>query len=164
MHESSYNTMNNFLSSFDKNKKIKILDVGSYSFEGLTYRSLMSPKWEYIGLDIAKGPNVDIVVDSNKPFEYPFEDETFDIIISGQCMEHVTEIWTWMKELNRILKKNGSVCIIAPSTGKEHTEMDCWRIMPKGMKFIMEWAGFKVEKVHLSNNQKWNDCVGIGKK
>jgi homoserine trans-succinylase len=78
-------------------------------------------------------------------------------------MEHVTELWSWIKELHRILKFDGDICIIAPSTGKEHTEYDYWRIMPKGMKFILEWGGFKKVEVNI-NSGKWNDVIGTGKK
>jgi len=161
MHESSFLGMKSFLSNFDKKKELKILDVGSYSFEEKNYKELMSPNWKYVGIDISTGKNVDIVVD---PFHYPFKDNTFDIVISGQCMEHVTEIWSWVKEIHRVLKVGGSVCIIAPSTGKQHTEHDCWRILPQGMEFILKWAGFKEVISFLNNNKKWNDTVGRGVK
>ena len=163
MHNSSYKTMKDFLSNFDKNKNLKILDVGSLSINTtLCYRSLMSENWEYTGIDIVEGPNVDIV--TKDPYKYLLNNEIFDIVISGQCMEHVLLIQDWMKELYRVLKPGGSICIIAPSTGKQHTNIDCWRIMPHGMNLLMEWVGFKVRDVHLVGNPKWNDCVGIGEK
>ena len=79
-------------------------------------------------------------------------------------MEHVTALWDWMKELYRILKVGGNICIIAPSTGKEHTEHDYWRIMPKGMKFILEWAGFENIEVTLNDNGKWKDVIGTARR
>lgn len=163
MHISSYEIMKKFLSKFDRNSKLKILDVGSLAYESkLTYRSLMSENWEYTGIDITKGPNVDVV--SEDPYRYPFNDSSFDIIISGQCMEHVPQMWSWMGEMYRLLKVEGSICIIAPSAGKQHTNLDLWRIMPQGMEFLMSWAGFKIKNVYLAENKKWNDCVGIAEK
>lgn len=157
---SSYETMKGFLSQFDRQKELNILDVGSCAVSSkLTYRSLMSEKWNYTGLDIVNGDNVDVVPED--PYIYPFPNNNFDIIISGQCMEHVPQIWSWMFELYRILKTDGKICVIAPSAGKQHTDLDLWRIMPQGMEFIMKWAGFEVEKVFLVGNPKWNDCVGV---
>ena len=164
MHNSSYEAMMSYIERFNKGDRLKVLDVGSYSFGGLTYRHLMSSNWEYTGLDIVEGPNVDVIVDEKNPFRYPFEDKTFDIIISGQCMEHITEIWTWMKELYRVAKIGGGICIIAPSSGKEHTEHDYWRIMPQGMRLLMEWAGFENVVVSINPTGKWNDVVGIGRR
>jgi len=163
MHISSHETMKKFLSDFDVNQKLKVLDVGSLALNStLTYRTLMSENWQYIGLDIVGGPNVDVVTEN--VYKYPFVNCYFDIIISGQCMEHVPQIWTWMDELYRLLKPGGSICIIAPSAGKEHTNADFWRIMPQGMSYIMEWAGLKVKEVFLVGNPKWNDCVGIAER
>lgn len=163
MHLSSYETMKNFLTNFDTDKSLKVLDVGSLAMDNtLTYKSLMSVNWKYIGLDISKGPNVDVVTEN--PYRYPFDDNYFDIIISGQCMEHVPEIWSWMNELYRLLKPGGYICIIAPSTGKPHTPVDMWRILPQGMEYLLNWSRFKVKEVFLAGNMKWNDCVGIGEK
>ena len=49
---------------------------------------------------IEEGENVDIVTD--KLYDYPFEDNSFDIVITGSTMEHVVDIYRWVKELSRI--------------------------------------------------------------
>jgi SAM-dependent methyltransferase len=163
MHQSSFEKMKNFLMAFSLEHPYKILDVGSLCFPGdKNHRELISNNWIYAGVDLVAGPNVDIVL-SNQ-YSYPFEDEYFDIIISGQCMEHVSEIWTWMKELYRLLKPSGSICIIAPSMGKIHTNIDCWRILPDGMAGLMYWAGFKEIKISHDLESKWGDCMGVATK
>ena len=43
-----------------------VLDVGSYDVNG-TYRPLFPAGWDYLGVDIEKGPNVDLVVAGEHP-------------------------------------------------------------------------------------------------
>jgi len=153
---------NNYL---DKEKELRILDIGSlrYTDGDSTYRNIfLFSKWKYFGLDIVSGENVDIV--SSDPYRYPFKDDYFDVIISGQAAEHVARPWEWIKEIFRILKGGGLVCIIAPGGGKRHTEKDYWRILADGMQSLLECGGFIVIDVTRSKKGKWKDCVGIGKK
>jgi len=162
-------SMGEFLSHLDKNKPLKILDVGSCLAVGQTdtYRNFITSKlWKYVGLDLYQGNNVDIV--ANDPFNYPFNDSTFDVIISGQCIEHNANPFRWVREISRILKPGGKVCFIGPSKGKIHrsppTTYDYWRILPDGMEAILKNAGFTNIKVRLSEDSPWGDCVGIGEK
>lgn len=62
MHESSLLRMKWFTETYlEKNKSYKVLDVGSYGVNG-TYRHLFPrERFQYSGLDISPGPNVDIV-------------------------------------------------------------------------------------------------------
>jgi SAM-dependent methyltransferase len=80
--------------------------------------------------------------------EYKFliPDNTFDIVLSGQVIEHVKRIWVWIKELTRVCKKNGHVITIAPISWTFHeVPVDCWRIYPDGMKVLYEEAGLVVD-------------------
>ena len=86
----------------------RVLDVGSIDING-SYRPLATRRgWRYTGIDIALGPNVDLV--AHDPYRYPFADATFDVVMSGSTMEHVQAIWLWVPELARLLKPtSGSV-------------------------------------------------------
>jgi ubiquinone/menaquinone biosynthesis C-methylase UbiE len=65
-------------------------------------------------------------------------DGKFDIIVSGNVMEHVRDIWIWLDELKRILKKGGVIITIIPTSIDYHpAPYDCWRIYPEGMKTLM---------------------------
>ncbi len=163
MHDSSYKIMAKFLGSLDPDYKWKILDVGSLQYENhKTYKELCNKNWEYIGLDLEPGENVDVV--PKDPYSYPFVDNDFDVIISGQCFEHVDRPWILIKELYRILKPNGQICIIAPSKGPIHTGHDCWRILPDGMISLLEWGGFDGIVTLWNKDSKWGDCVGYARK
>lgn len=119
-----------------------VLDVGSLDVNG-TYRPTVESRgWEYVGLDIKPGWNVDVV--TPHPYEYPFDDEAFDVVVSGNTMEHVEAIWVWIVELQRVLKEGGFLAICTLMCWGEHRyPVDCWRVLPDGMTYLLGWAGFE---------------------
>jgi SAM-dependent methyltransferase len=163
MHDSSFLRMSEFVKKYlDDEKHLRILDVGSsmvlcnYTYKNLFIKS----NWEYFGLDIQSGDNVDIVA---KSIDYwGIEFESYDVVISGQCLEHVKDVKAWIKQIDNCLKKDGIVCIIAPWQWGEHRcPVDCWRIFPDGMEFLLkDVCGFEVLEIFM----KENDCVGIARK
>jgi len=48
-------------------------------------------------------------------FPYPFKNETFKLIIASHVLEHLDYPYKFMKEIFRILKKNGEIIIYLPS-------------------------------------------------
>lgn len=119
---------------------VRALDVGAYDVNG-TYRPLVEGSgWRYTGLDVAAGPNVDVV--TADPYKFPFDDGTFDVVLSGSTMEHVEAIWLWVPELARVLKPGGLLSIVTHWQFHEHRyPVDCWRIMPDGMRYLFDMTG-----------------------
>ena len=159
MHKSSYDQM---LRIYDRyfvhERNCSVLDVGSYNDNG-SYRDIF-PDWHYVGLDIRSGLGVDVV--TVDPYHWPFEDESFDAVISGQCLEHVFDMYAWISEVARMVKINGLVIVTAPWKWPIHRHpVDCWRILPDGMRFLLaEVAGLKVLECYLHES----DCWGIARK
>lgn len=149
MHQSSYHIMTQFhhllVSERFKDEKMRVLDVGSLGVNG-TYREIFSDrdKFIYTGLDVNPGPNVDYV--PNNPYEWPdLDDESFDVIVSGQAFEHIEFPWLIIREMGRKLRRNGLICIVAPSRGPEHKyPVDCWRYYPDGFRALAKWAALTV--------------------
>jgi GT2 family glycosyltransferase/SAM-dependent methyltransferase/Tfp pilus assembly protein PilF len=148
MHQSSFNIMTRFRKLLEKQcliEKLTILDVGSHGING-TYKEIFfdSVKYVYTGLDVNPGSNVDYV--PSDPYDWPeLQDESFDVIISGQAFEHIEYPWLIIEEMNRVLKKNGLICIVAPSRGPEHKyPVDCWRYYPDGFRALAKWANLEV--------------------
>ena len=146
----------------DPNKELRILDVGSYDQNGSYRNYFFNPKWKYEGCDIAMGPNVDFVMD---PYSINKDGEVYDVVISGQTMEHVEYFWVWIEELTRVLKKGGLIIIIAPGGGPIHNApIDCWRFHPDGMEALARWADLESLETFIDENSEWRDCFLIAKK
>ncbi len=151
MHPSSLQRMKWFKDNYlSEEKTYRILDVGSYGVNG-TYRDIfIERKFKYLGLDIEKGPNVDIVPKSIYDWK-EINDDQFDVIISGQAFEHIEFFWITMQEMARVLKKNGLVCIIAPNGFGEHRHpVDCWRFFSDGMIALARWTNLTVIHAHTN--------------
>ena len=158
MHESSYLLMSYFINTYLTTSPLTILDIGSFD-PNLNYYRLCSDHF-YSGLDITKGPGVNIV--SKDLYHYPIQDNTYDVVISGQTIEHVFDLHKWIKEISRVVKIGGLVCIIGPNTWIEHKyPVDCWRIFPDGMKFLLSEIG---SLNVLECRSERNDTIGIAKK
>lgn len=114
-----------------------VLDVGSLDVNGTLRPLVESHGWQYTGLDVTPGRNVDVV--ASDPYLYPFHDGQFDMVISGSTMEHVEAIWRWMPELVRVLRPGGMLGIVTHWSFPEHRfPVDCWRIMPDGMRYLFD--------------------------
>jgi SAM-dependent methyltransferase len=156
MHISSYEKMQAFRHRyFDGKEKDSLLicDLGSQDVNG-SYRTLFSePAWQYIGLDMASGNNVDVVL--RTPYVWrEIKSRSVDVVISGQAFEHIQYFWITMLEVARVLKPGGLCCILAPSSGPEHRyPLDCWRFYPDGMASLGVFAQMKVIEV----NTQWDD-------
>lgn len=102
------------LSDYFKNKKV--LDVGSGDING--NNQFLFENCEYNGNDVIQAPNVTIV---SKTKDLPFEDYTFDTIISTECFEHDPEYVASLLKIYAMLKPNGLFCFTCASTGRpEH--------------------------------------------
>ena len=124
---------------------VTVLDVGARAVdEHTSYRSMFK-HCLYTGLDVTDGPNVDVVV--KDPYKWPeVPSNSFDAVISGQCLEHVEYPWETMREIARVVKPGGQVFIIVPHKWPLHYfPIDCWRFNPDGMDALGKWAGLDFE-------------------
>lgn len=82
-------------------------------------------------------------------YELPVQDHAYDLVLSGQVMEHVRRIWRWMVELARVCRPGGHVITISPVSWPYHeVPFDCWRAYPEGMRALSEEAGLEVVLCH----------------
>jgi SAM-dependent methyltransferase len=86
--------------------------------------------------DVVEKYKPDIVGDITKT---EFKDETWDVIVCVQTMEHIPNIWDIANETHRILKPNGYLIIDSPFNYPYHGEPefgDYWRITKDGMNLL----------------------------
>ena len=152
MHHDSMVLMRYFRDKYLDQKNITVLDVGSRIVAGQhkSYRNLFKD-YNYVGMDIVAGQNVDIIGYKS------LENKTFDVVISGQVMEHVKRPWEWLKSLSSCFTKY--ICIVAPHTFKEHRfPIDTYRYLPDGMRDLFDYANIK--EVEIVKNK--TSTMGIG--
>jgi len=130
--------------------KIKILDVGSYDVNGSYRQFFASERFIYTGLDMEAGPNVDLVPEH--PYQWDeIAADSYDVVISGQALEHIEFFWVTISEMVRVLKKDGLLCIVAPNGFGEHRyPVDCWRFFTDGMIALARYT--KLELIHAHTN------------
>jgi len=153
MNPDSYNNMEKFLQKYWI-EGMTVLDVGSWKLRKHKSFKRLVPSG-YTGIDIKSGRNVDMVV---KPYNWPFMDEFFDIVISGSTLEHVERFWDIIVEMARVLKRGGKMCVIAPFIWEEHHfPVDCWRFLPDGMKVLADISKLTLLDSYIVENT----CIGI---
>jgi SAM-dependent methyltransferase len=181
MHTTSHKKMESFFKSYQdkipraERKKARVLDVGSKTYEGQgTYRDLIAPElYDYVGLDLEAGDNVDIV--PARTYIWPeLQDESFEICISGQTFEHNPFFWVTASEMARVLVPGGYLCLIAPGGGPVHRyPMDCWRFYPDSWAALSALVGLELEEtywepdslsVRLEDGGQWRDTMLIARK
>lgn len=124
----------------------KVLEVGPDSFPS-TYQSLAEARLgssiEWHTLDMYDSP--DLTYSNSREYSFDIPDETYDVVLSGQVIEHVEKPWRWVPELARVTKTGGLVITINPvSWGFHESPIDCWRIYPDGMRALYEESSIDV--------------------
>lgn len=161
--------MKEFITKYLPDEELKILDLGSRVVSTQkaigSYRQFCTnEKWRYTGVDIEAGDNVDVVLADG--YKFPFRDEEFDVVMSGQTIEHIEYPWVWFKEMARVLKCGGLCCIIAPALFREHRyPIDTFRYYPDGMRALAKWSGLEVLKTErIAVKSSSQDTYMIAKK
>ena len=99
----------------DKFKNCRVLDIGSLDING--NNRYLFENYDYVGLDIGEGRNVDVVC---RGHEYRDENQ-FDIVLSSECFEH-DEFWSLtIKNAINHLKSGGIFTFTCAAPGRpEH--------------------------------------------
>ncbi|MBC8117076.1 MAG: methyltransferase domain-containing protein [Candidatus Saccharimonas sp.] len=90
------------------------------------YRDLFPGAKDYTCLDIENIPGVtDVVADVT---EMPFDDGRFDCVVATECMEHVSNPFKFIEQIDRVLQPGGMAVITVPFLFHQHGDpYDFWR-------------------------------------
>jgi SAM-dependent methyltransferase len=162
MHATSLELMRSLLATLYFPRGSTVLDCGScIANTGIqtSYRDMCETKgMVYTGFDAENGPNVDIVGDiyALSPLTYA---KAFDLVISGQLLEHLEFPLLAVQQMKAAVKVGGYIILIAPWEYGEHRyPIDCWRVFPDAMRFLLE--GFDNIQAGRSNK----DCWGMARR
>jgi hypothetical protein len=93
-----------------------ILDIGSYDVNGTVKK--IFPLNKYLGIDLAKGPNVDIVLNGDQLDKLK---KKFNIVISTECFEHAKNYKDIFLSMYNVCEDDGYVIFTCASRGRiEH--------------------------------------------
>ena len=116
----------------------RVIEAGSCDING-SLRALVKSyhPCEYIGIDIERGPGVDIVCRAEDILDR-FGKESFDVVISTELMEHVLDWRKVIHNFKNICKAGGTILITTRSRGHPYHghPYDFWRYEIEDMKYI----------------------------
>jgi len=99
-------------------------------------------------LEIEGGPDVDYV---GSALDLPFEDQSVDLVVTQEVLEHVPDPFLAMREIYRVLKHGGRAYVQLPFIiGFHPCPEDFWRFTDQGMMELAKQAGFDSAIVHQS--------------
>lgn len=101
-----------------------------------------------INLEISDGPQVDIVGHGT---ELPFKDNTLDLVIMQEVLEHVDDFQSLLDEVRRVLKPGARCyCQVPFQIGFHPGPADYWRFSRQGIEYIFRAPEWRIEKVGIS--------------
>jgi SAM-dependent methyltransferase len=117
----------------------RVLDIGAGE---APYRELFLEQ-RYVTLDRADTPHsgeVDIHGDADS---IPVGDDSFDVVVCTQVLEHVPQPSAALREFRRVLRSGGVLIATVPFVWEEHeTPYDYYRYTRYGIKHLAQSAGF----------------------
>ncbi len=124
--------------SKDEVKGKRVIEVGSYNVNGSprAHIETLRPS-EYIGVDIEEGNGVDVVCRAEDVRKL-YGDESFDIVVSTEMIEHVRDWRMIISNLKNICRPNGIMLITTRSLGYRYHgwPYDFWRYEASDMERI----------------------------
>ena len=178
MHCSAYDKVQAMIDGYlgdVQSQALTFVEIGSKVVEATQFDIkplLTETQWDYIGVDIEAGNNVDVVLDN--PYDWQeIKDNSVDVILANQVFEHIEFPWITISEIKRVLKPRGLALIVTPAGGIEHRwPYDCWRIYPDGWQALCKHAGLHVVETYTQwqplyyhdGSDKWQDSCLVAQK
>ena len=122
---------------------MKVLEIGPDAVPSTYQKTVSDSSILWHTLDLRVDPS--LTYRALSEYEFPVESGSYDVVLSGQVIEHVRQIWVWIQELARVCKPGGLVVTINPVSWPYHeAPIDCWRAFPEGMRALYEHARLDV--------------------
>jgi SAM-dependent methyltransferase len=101
--------------------------------------------WDYAGLSAL-----------NALEQLCFANDTFDVAVCTQVLEHVREPQQVLCEIQRVLKPGGYLLLVAPQSWHEHQiPHDFYRYTSYGLRHLLAEAGLEVEQMTPLGGYFW---------
>lgn len=85
-------------------------------------------------------------------------DNSMDILVADQVLEHVERPWLAAQQIHRTVKRGGIAVVATPGLYPIHpSPLDCWRIMPDGYRVL-----FPDDKWTTLTLNMWGNAARVG--
>ena len=165
MHPESFHLMKRIIDKhLPDTSHRRVLDVGGADVNG-SYRPIFDESVQYETLD---RKDASIIVQG---YDWP-DIGDFDVVISGQTLEHDPKFWLTVKNMSSVTKPGGLIVVIVPSAGPVHRHpVDCYRFLPDSMPVFAEIMEAQLLEVlrdpkrvkwgRAVRPNKWDDVAGV---
>jgi SAM-dependent methyltransferase len=120
-----------------------VLEIGSKDYGSTASFRDFYAGCEYVGVDMAEGKGVDVVVDLTKTLG-PLKESHFDLGICCSVLEHVEKPWVFATNLSRLIRPGGRLYMSVPWVWRYHAYPDDYfRFSHRGVISLFEefsWA------------------------
>jgi SAM-dependent methyltransferase len=142
----------NLIQTVSQNKGIA-LEIGSFDVNG-SLTPIFS-RFNYIGLDMRKGKNVDLVARGDN---LPFPSNSCSCVVCCDTLEHDDNFFGTVSEMKRVLASDGLMILAVPGIGFKLHEHPCdyWRFTFYAVELLLK--GLRNIKV----TQEGNALMGHG--
>lgn len=118
----------------------RVLDFGCAD---QPYRHLLPANAEYLGADLQGNSAAQVTIGEDG--RLPLTDVQFDVVLSTQVLEHVSDPKIYLEECARLLRPGGKLLLSTHGIMVYHPDpVDFWRWTAAGLRFQVEQAGFTV--------------------
>lgn len=126
-----------------------VVDIGAGR---APYRNLIACE-KYVGVDVRRRGDVENLVIADVHNHLPFADDSVDLVIMTEALEHLRDPAVAMREVWRILKPAGRLILTTPFLWPIHEEPnDYQRFTPYGLPRLLARAGFRESTVSRYGN------------
>jgi SAM-dependent methyltransferase len=157
-------------------QKMKVLEIGCGNWS--RFRDVLPPKVEWEGVDpkpVGKNKTRTIATVIGSVESMPFFDETFDLVLSNQSIEHWYEYGVSFRsalaEISRVLKSGGILAINVGIFVHGHrlflkgNEQAISHLFPEEFWEVVSWERWRRDPAPLEPYRAWknspySDCLG----
>lgn len=132
-----------------------VIDIGAGK---VPYKKFIKCK-KYIGVDIEDRGGLEDVIITDVNNGIPQVDQTVDLVLMFEVLEHIKKPQFVLTEINRILNNDGQLVMTVPFVWVLHeTPNDYFRYTRYGLEYMLRVAGFSNIKIIPSNNYYYTIC------
>ncbi|MFZ2268216.1 MAG: methyltransferase domain-containing protein [Azonexus sp.] len=124
------------------------VEVGAHGPASSKVRSMVEDKYQYLGVDLSSGANVDVVGDAHLLSDIVTA-ASADVVFSHSVLEHLLAPIKFVIEANKVLRVGGLFIAHAPTCWPLHAEpWDYWRFSSHAWRGLLnENTGFEILEI-----------------